>query len=758
MVRRDVAFDETQFYFRSSDVTSAVSDQLDWELPSITYIPTGAESPVDTVPQSQVTDTQPELHQIDGSSDVSTDIDSDSSAHDETAVDEEVQERSSAAPPSPIPTSPQHVRNPVAPVAATPVAPSAPSTPITPSLIPIASWRTPTAVAPPPAAAAATPTAIPTVPPATAAPTTPSHIPLATWRFLQQDSLLTRPPAPAASSSQSALALTQQSLSTDPRTMAEALRSADAPEWTKAMVSEMESMRTHGVWELVEPPPKPTNVIGCKWVYKVKRNSDGAIERYKARLVAQGYNQKYGSDYFKVFSPVAGFDSVRCVLSFAASMDMEIHHIDIKTAFLHGELDEELYMKQPPGFAKAGEEHLVCKLRRSIYGLRQSPRQWNQALHSFLASHGFKRSICDHCVYIRHTGTTRHGLPEILVVYVDDILVIAPTVKQVEALKTLLKSRFDVTDLGELEFFLGIRVHRDRVKRLVFLDQSTYIQDMLQRYGLQDCNSCVTPVEKGLYLPKASTIPIDPEEEERLVRIPYREAVGSLLYCSVSTRPDIAYAVSAVSQHLNNYREVHWKAVKHILRYLKGTKDYALQLGGGSSSGDTIDVRAALKLQCFADADWASDPVDRKSVSGVFFTLGNGAGAFSWQSKKQTLVASSSTEAECIALWQAVKYIDHLLLLLAELGCPQSKPTVCFQDNQSAIAVCNMERPKSKYIDVKHCFVKDKVQAGDISISYLKGTSMPADILTKPLASAPFYSLLQLLGVVPPQQSLQTQA
>ena len=340
-------------------------------------------------------------------------------------------------------------------------------------------------------------------------------------------------------------------------------------------------------------------------------------------------------------------------------MDLEIHHVDIKTAFLHGELDEELYMKQPPGFIKAGEEHLVCKLKKSIYGLRQSPRQWNQALHRFLAAQGFTRSICDHCVYIRHNNKENGEPPEILVVYVDDILVVARTIEQVEALKRLLKSQFDVTDLGELEFFLGIRVRRDRANRRLYLDQGTYIHDMLQRYGMENCNSCVTPMEKGLYRQKASALPpIDEEEEERLARLPYREAVGSLLFCSVATRPDIAYAVNAVSQHLNNYRVQHWKAVKHILRYLKGTRDYTLQLGGGSSSANS-DIRAALKLQCFADADWASNPTDRKSVSGVFFTLGEGAGAFSWQSKKQTLVASSSTEAECIALWQAVKYADR---------------------------------------------------------------------------------------------------
>jgi hypothetical protein len=410
--------------------------------------------------------------------------------------------------------------------------------------------------------------------------------------------------------------------------------------------------------------------------------------------------------------------------------------MDIKTAFLHGELEETVYMKQPPGFARAGFQDHVCKLKRSIYGLKQSPRQWNKVIDGYLKANGFRSSICEPCVYIRqHTGST---VPEIITLSVDDLLLIGKSTELITGMKKMLSDRFEVTDLGELNYFLGIEVHRDRTKRTITLSQPKYITNILERFNMAECHPSSLPVAPKSYLPRGRDIPVTPETQELLSQIPYREAVGCLMYLMVTTRPDIGYAVQSVSQHTSTPRVVHWEAVKRIFRYLKGTVDIGLTLGG----------RGKPHLTAFADADWANDPSDRKSISGYYFTLGEGA--FVWKSLKQQLTASSSTEAECISLWAATKHVDHILCLLDELGCPQQGPIEIFQDNKSTIAVCEMARPKSKHIDVKHCVVREKVTSGSIKLTYTKSCDMTADVLTKGLPWPRFRQFRTALGVCDP--------
>ena len=411
------------------------------------------------------------------------------------------------------------------------------------------------------------------------------------------------------------------------------------------------------MWSLVEQP-LGANVIGSKWVFKVKYASDGSIDRFKARLVAQGYNQKHGIDFFDVFAPVVSYEAVRCVLSLAASMNFEIHQADIKTAFLNGTLEETIYMRQPPGFTLPGLEHLVCKLERSLYGLKQSPRQWNKVLDSYLKESGFTPSLCEPCIYIRG----KLGNPDyaIISVFVDDLLLFSPTTDELTKIKKSLSSRFDVTDLGEIHYFLGIEVTRDRPNRKIYLRQPKYIDETLERFNMSDSHPAPIPILPKEHLPPASELPPESEATE----IPYRHAVGCLLHLMTATRPDISYAVNAVSQHMKSYRKIHWEAVKRILRYLKGTCSYALCLGGTKP----------IRLTAFADGDCANSP-DRKSITGYFFSLGDGA--FGWKSQKQSIVASSTTEAECISLWAAAKHAEHLVCLLNELGISQNDPIVC---------------------------------------------------------------------------------
>lgn len=550
----------------------------------------------------------------------------------------------------------------------------------------------------------------------------PSRIPLLRSRLQQEDSI--------------SRAINNTEKTSDPRTIKEALSGPQAEEWSTAVASELASMEQHNVWELVERPPD-ANVIGCKWVFRTKYNSDGSLDRYKARLVAQGYNQKFGVDYNEVFAPVVSYESVRCLLSLAATYDLEIHHVDIKTAFLHGDLEETIYMRQPPGFEHPGaKKSMVCKLKRSIYGLKQSPRQWNKVLDGYLRDHGFEPSLCEPCVYIRKSEDG--SKPTIISAFVDDTLIFAPDPTKVIQVKQLLANRFEVTDLGELQYFLGVEVLRDRPNRKIYLRQTRYIQDILKKFRMEESNPTGTPAVAGEYLPMACELPpLSPADEQELLQIPYRNAVGALLHLMVATRPDIAYAVQSVSQHMANYRNVHWKAVKRIFRYLKGTSNYALCLGGSDGHN----------LKLFADADWANDTFSRKSVTGYFMTLGTGA--FAWKCKKQDIVSSSTTEAECISLWTGSKHAEHITFFLTEISYPQAGAVEAFQDNKSTITICQMPRPKSKYVDVKHCVVRDKVNRNILRITYCPSKDMTADILTKALPAPLFQALLPQLGIVP---------
>jgi hypothetical protein len=310
-------------------------------------------------------------------------------------------------------------------------------------------------------------------------------------------------------------------------------------------------------------------------------------------------------------------------------------------------------------------------------------------------------------------------------------------------MKQMLRSRFEVTDLGELHYFLGMEVHRDRIARTISLSQPKLIDDILERFNMSECHPAPIPALPKTHLPKGRDIPVSADEQERLDRIPYREAVGCLMYLMVTTRPDIGYAVQAVSQHTCTPRSVHWEAVKRVLLYLKGTKQYALTLGGTNTP----------TLKGYADADWANDPHDRKSITGYYLTLGTGA--FIWKSLKQKLTASSSTEAECISLWSASKHVEHILYLLQELGCPQTLPVEMFQDNKSTISVCEMPRPKSKHIDVKHCVVREKVAMGQVRLTYTRSKDMTADVLTKALPCPQYRELRSALGVLG-KNSLET--
>ncbi|NBX97749.1 hypothetical protein EBQ81_02685, partial [bacterium] len=497
-----------------------------------------------------------------------------------------------------------------------------------------------------------------------------------------------------------------------PLSFKEAKAGPDANHWIKATEEEYTSIMENGTWTLVQLPAG-RKAVGCKWVYKKKRDAAGNIKRWKARLVAKGYSQVEGLDFTETFAPVAKFTSIRILLSLAAANNWECHHMDVKTAFLNGDLEEEIFMEQPEGFVKPGEEHLVCKLHKTIYGLKQSPRAWNKKLNDELKKQGFSRCEADHSVYFKRDNK---GLV-FLLVYVDDIIIVADSTAAMGACKEALSMTFTMTDLGETNHFLGMEVHRDRDAGLIFLNQRSYINSMLERYGMGDCAPVRIPLSVGAKLPPTTT-------EEKSFHHEYQSMVGSLMYLMVATRPDLAYAVGAVSQFAAGPSEEHLDAVKRILRYVRGTTHYQLTLGGDA---------ATLQLEAWSDADWAANNIDRKSISGYCFKLG--VGAVSWKSKKQTSVALSSTEAEYMALTQATKEAIWIRFLLTELGVFNDAAIRIKVDNQSCVALArNPEfHARTKHIDIQYHFIREKVEDNSVHLEFCPTDQMVADVFTKAL-------------------------
>ena len=412
----------------------------------------------------------------------------------------------------------------------------------------------------------------------------------------------------------------------EPTTFEEASTSPEKDQWIEAMEKEMTSLKTNDVYDLVELP-KGRKPVGSKWVYKRKLRADGSVERFKSRLVAQGFSQKVGQDYDETFSPVVRFESIRSIIAIAIQNDMLLHQMDVTSAFLNGDLQEEVYMSQPEGFQVKGKEHMVYKLKRSLYGLKQAPRCWNMTLDHLLKKMDFVQTKSDPCLYISSEGELC-----IIAVYVDDILIATKDKRKLDDVKSKLSAEFAVKDLGDLQYLLGVSITQNSTEKSVWIGQPVYTLNVLEKFGLKDAKPVATPVCVSSKLTKAT------DDDELVDESLYQSAVGSLQYLSTMTRPDITFAVSNVAKYCSKPTKEHWIAVKRIMRYLKGTHNLGLTYKKSDSNS----------CVGFSDSDWAGDLDDRKSTSGYIFQVGGTA--ISWKSRKQSCVALSTAEAEYIAL------------------------------------------------------------------------------------------------------------
>ena len=464
--------------------------------------------------------------------------------------------------------------------------------------------------------------------------------------------------------------------------------------------------------------------------------ADNSIERYKARLVGKGYNQKEGVDYFETFAPVAKLSSIRALLALATHHDLEIHQMDVKCAFLNGELEENIYMEQPHGFIEKGKENLVCKLKKSLYGLKQASRQWYAKMDQTLSSLSFRRLDSDNCTYVYQD---KHDVVMYICLFVDDLLMFSNSLTRLNTLKKRLSSLYKMKDLGEAEYILGMQIQRDRKKGTLSICQTGYIKNVVQKYGLGEAKPVYTPLDSGLKLSKKDA-PTTEEEKLRMAKVPYQSAIGAVMYCMLGSRPDIAYAITVLSQFSSNPGWQHWIALKRLIRYLNTTRDYKLTYTSKNRSEGPC-------LYGYSDADWGNNVDDRRSYTGYLFVLAGGA--VSWQAKKQQTVALSTMEAEYMAATQAVQEALWWRSFLMELGMKVSGETILLSDSKGAIDLAkNPEfHPRSKHIDIKHHFIREQIADKSVKMDHIGTEIMAADILTKPLGRMRHHSLLKFFGI-----------
>ncbi|KAK2405521.1 putative mitochondrial protein [Trifolium repens] len=491
--------------------------------------------------------------------------------------------------------------------------------------------------------------------------------------------------------------------------------------WREAMQSEIQALENNETWTLTSLP-QGKKALGCKWIYKIKRKSDGTVERYKARLVILGNHQVEGIDYTETFAPVVKMVTVRTVLAVAATRNWELHQMDVHNAFLHGELHEEVFMKLPPGFA-VQQPGMVCKLKKSLYGLKQAPRCWFSKLSAALKAYGFKQSLYDYSLFVLQESE----LHLVVLVYVDDLIISGNNCNAIQKFKAYLHTCFHMKDLGVLKYFLGVEVARSSTG--IFLCQRKYALDIVAETGLLGAKPANTPLEQNHHLALASG-PLIVNSEQ------YRRLVGRLIYLCF-TRPELSYCVHILSQFMQQPRQEHWEAALRVVRYLKGNPGQGILLRKDSD----------LKLYGWCDSDWASCPLTRRSLTGWFVSLGNSP--ISWKTKKQHTVSRSSAEAEYRSMANTTCELKWLKGILSCLGICHDQPIMIYCDSQAALHISKnpIFHERTKHIEVDCHFVRDEITKGIIQPVHVSTHTQLADIFTKALGRPQFVFLLDKLGI-----------
>ncbi|KAL0641599.1 hypothetical protein Bca4012_102628 [Brassica carinata] len=509
-----------------------------------------------------------------------------------------------------------------------------------------------------------------------------------------------------------------------PRSYEEAMKDK---EWKESVGAEAGAMIKNDTWYESELP-KGKKAVSSRWIFTIKYKADGQIERKKTRLVARGFTQTYGEDYIETFAPVAKLHTIRIVLSLAVNLEWGLWQMDVKNAFLQGELEDEVYMYPPPGLDHLVKKGNVLRLKKAIYGLKQSPRAWYNKLSTTLNGRGFRKSELDHTLF---TLTTPSGMVALLV-YMDDIIITGSDKEGIKATKEFLKSMFEIKDLGEMKYFLGIEICRS--KEGLFMSQRKYTLDLLKDAGAYGGKTARMPMEDGYKVPREGEI-----EDSKPFHDPklYRKLVGKLIYLTI-TRPDICFAVNQVSQHMQVPKEHHWRMVERLLMYLNGSAGLGVWLGCNKST----------EVVGYCDADWAGDRADRRSTTGYCTFIGGNL--VTWKSKKQKVVSCSSAEAEYRAMLKLTNELVWIKGILKHLGIEQATPMTMHCDNQAAIHIASNSvfHERTKHIEVDCHKVRQMIVLGVILPCYTRSKDQLADVFTKAARQKTMESIHIRLGLI----------
>jgi hypothetical protein len=517
-----------------------------------------------------------------------------------------------------------------------------------------------------------------------------------------------------------------------PSNYKEASSGADAAMWNESMKKEIASLEKMKAWERVRRTDLPpgTKVLPNKWVYKLKNDEHGHVTQAKSRLTFRGDRQRAGIDYNEVFASTGKYKTMRVGLAIAATCNHELVQMDVPSAFLNANLGdgEVIYMDTPAGFEEPG---IVLKLNKALYGLKQAPRAWQRLITHFLVHElHMQASVSDPCLFYKRSRTGRLIM---LFLFVDDMQISGHKADADEwgAMKQELIKRFDTKDMGESKWILGMAIKRDREARTITLDQEVYISKLLERFGMVSCRPASTPGDpiqraaKGRQDRGGESLD-KPADHQR-----YMEMVGSLLYAAISTRPDVAHAVHVLTKHMKEPLRRHEVAAERVLRYLAGTQQLGLKFGRRGLTADSTAMQ--VEVSAYADADWANDVLDRKSVTGWAARV-NGD-VVSWASRKQNRVAQSTCEAELYAAAAAAQEMLWLRGLMQELGLEVTPQSRLYGDNQAALTVAEqgVRSERTKHVEVKYHFITEHIEAGNIKMQWIPTTEQVADTLTKAL-------------------------
>ena len=522
---------------------------------------------------------------------------------------------------------------------------------------------------------------------------------------------------------------------TFPKTYREAMALNDREYWLEAMNEEIQSLNSHQTWELVDLP-KNAKVLGTRWVLTIKKDAEGFLSRYKARLVAQGFAQIQGVNVWETYAPVANAPYVRFLLAFANSNGYEVDQIDVSTAFLYGSIEEEIYVRQPPGFEDPKNPEKVCKLKRSLYGLKQAPRVWHEHLTKSLEALGYKKLVSDNSIFVKKFGEN----VDIIVIYVDDILLLSRNKNRNKEIIRKLRKKYKLREETSKNLYLGMKITREN--GILSISHEQKILELLKEFRLEKCKVAATPMESNfnhlVYLDHVSTDQTAQYTDVKL-QARYQSLIGSLLYIANMTRPDISFAVGLLCRYVQKPKKLHWIAALRVLRYLKGTLKLVL----------TFDANKDNLLSVgYTDSDFGGCQITRKSTSGMCFMYSGGA--IMWSSRKQPVIAQSTAEAEYVAISEGLKWGIALKQLCGELGLFNLSGVVkLFCDNQSAMAIGNNDSSlgRIKHIDIRYHFIKDMIAKGMLKLEFIQSGEMIADIFTKPLARVSFEKHRDALGL-----------